>query len=96
MKVKEIQNVEINPGPHDKYNGAGNLPVVSRRIADLLQTKPVASCWYGDAGDVYWVSYDKSFPAQELRGLCEGPISGEGIEKRFKGKDIIQLYYAND
>ena len=42
--VKEIENLKLNPGSHDGYQGAGGLPLVSERIADLLQTKPSASC----------------------------------------------------
>ncbi len=61
VKVWDIESVKLNPGPHDGYSGAGRLPLVSERVADLLQTKPAASCHFDTgAGDEYWVSYDKS------------------------------------
>lgn len=96
VKVREIQDLKLNPGPHDGYHGAGSLPLVSPRIADLLQTKPEASCDYDDGGaDVYWVSYDKSFPAEELRRLCEQRVTGEETDK-LEGRDIISLYFFYD
>ncbi len=97
LKVKDIRYVKLNPGPHDGYKGAGRLPLVSRRIADLLRTKPVASCNYNSgAADVYWVSYDKSFPKAELRRLCEQQQSDEEVVKRLKARDIFSLHYDYD
>ncbi len=56
--VKEIQNLKMSPGPYDGYHGASGLQVESPRIADLLQTKPAASCCYDEGvADVCWVSY---------------------------------------
>jgi hypothetical protein len=99
VNVEDIKYVNLNPGPHDGYNGAGSLPPVSERIADLLQTKPSASCHFDEvAGDQYWVSYDKSFPEQELNRLCEPrPIDRPDEEiQRLKARDIFSLYYAYD
>jgi len=97
VEVKDIKDLKLNPGPYDGYKGAGSLPLVSERIADLLQTKPSASCDYDEgAGDMYWVSYDPSFPAEELQRLCEEHISDEELEKKLKARDIFGLYYAYD
>jgi hypothetical protein len=96
--VWQIEYVKLNPGPHDGYNGAGRLPLVSERIADLLQTKPFASC-HNDTGwaDKYWVSYDKSFPKEELKRLCDKPSRKWDEEiQRLKARDIFRLYYAYD
>ncbi len=49
VNVWEIECVKLKPGPHDGYIGAGSLPLVSERVADLLQTKPAASC-HNDSG----------------------------------------------
>jgi hypothetical protein len=97
VNVWEIEHVKLNPGPHDEYNGAGSLPLVSERVADLLQTKPAASCLFDKGpGDEYWVSYDKSFPKKELKRLCdESPWRSEEIQ-RLKARDIFRLYYAYD
>ena len=97
VNVEDIKDLKLNPGPHDGYNGAGDLPLVSKRIADLLQIKPSASCHkYTGAGDVYWVSYDKSFPAKELQRLCEHHMLAEEKKNSLKEKDIFSLYYAYD
>lgn len=98
LKVIDIREVKLNPGPHDGYVGAGSLPLVSRRIADLLRTKPVASCQYEEATTyVYWVSYDKSFPEAELRRLCEQQgESDKEVVKRLKARDIFSLRYDWD
>jgi hypothetical protein len=96
VEINEIKDVKLNPGPHDGYGGAGDLPVVSPRIADLLQTKPVASCEYGEGlADVYLLSYDKSFPSEELQRLCEQGISDEQV-KNLEARDIIRLVYPFD
>lgn len=95
--VKDIQELKLNPGPHDGYEGAGSLPVVSPRIADLLQTKPSASCNYEDSVvDAYWVSYDESFPAEELRRLCEQRVSDKKIAESLEARDVISLYFFYD
>ncbi|MFH1113534.1 MAG: hypothetical protein V1792_06400 [Pseudomonadota bacterium] len=96
VNVEYIKNLRLNPGPHDGYEGAGTLPLVSERIADLLQTKPSASCHQDrGAGDMYWVSYDKSFPAEEVQRMC-GHMSDEELEKKLEARDIFSLYYAYD
>ena len=38
VHVQDIKDLKLNPGIHDGYQGAGGLPLVSERIADLLQT----------------------------------------------------------
>jgi len=97
LSVKEILELKLKPGNHDGYDGAGHIPVVSSRIADLLQAKPIASCGYdASVADVYWVSYDKSFPAEELSRLCEQRISGEEIRNGLEARDIIKLYFSYD
>ena len=98
VNVWDIEYVKLNPGPHDGYIGAGRLPLVPERIADLLQTKPAASC-HNDTGggDEYWVSYDKSFPKKELKRLCDEPPPRPDEEiRRLKARDIFSLYYAYD
>jgi len=96
VNVQDIKDLKLNPGPHDGYKGAGDLPLVSQRTADLLQTKPSASC-HNDDGvqDVYWVSYDENFPAKELQRLCDGPPGAE-LEKNFESRDVFSLYYTYD
>ncbi|MEW6114113.1 MAG: hypothetical protein AB1664_18410 [Thermodesulfobacteriota bacterium] len=95
--VKDIQEIKLNPGPFDGYDGATELPVVSPRVADLLQTRPASFCVYDDSvADVYWVSYDKGFPAEELKRLCEERISDEEIEKKLAARDIFPLYFFYD
>ncbi|MBI4962542.1 MAG: hypothetical protein HY913_04635 [Desulfomonile tiedjei] len=97
VNAEDIKDLKLNPGPHDGYKGAGRLPIVSERIADLLQTKPSASCHYDEgAGDMYWVSYDKSFAAEKLQRLCEEHNSDEELEKKLKARDIFSLYHAYD
>lgn len=97
VDVEDIKDLKLKPGPHDGYEGALRLPLVSERTADLPQTKPSASCHYdARAGDMYWVSYDKSFPAEELQRLCDGYISDTELEKKLEGRDIFSLYYAYD
>lgn len=102
VTAKDIKDIKLNPGPHDGYNGAGSLPLVSERIADLLQSKPSAYCHYdAHMGDMYWVSYDLSFPAEELQRLCEEyalPFSDvdEEVKNKLKARDIFSLYYAYD
>ncbi len=97
MNVEDIKDLKLNPGPHDGYEGAGCLPLVSERIADLLQTKPSASCHFdAGAGDMYWVSYDKGFPAEEFQRLCEGHMLDEELDKKLRGTDVFGLYYAYD
>ncbi len=96
VTVKDIQHVKLYPGPHDGYEGAGSLPLVSERIAGLLQTKPSASCHHDEgAGDMYWVSYDKSFLAEEIQRLCKYQLSDKEKTK-LKERDIFSLYYAYD
>jgi hypothetical protein len=95
LKIEEIRDLELNPGPHDGYGGAGTLPLVSERAADLLQTKPSASCHFDEgAGDEYWVSYDKSFPEEELKRLRTDRPDEE--IQRLKARDIFSLFYAYD
>jgi hypothetical protein len=99
VTVKDIKALKLHPGPHDGYQGAGDVPLVTERIADLLQTKPNASCDFDvGAGDVYWVSYDASFPADELQRLCERYVVEPDleVEKRLEGRDVFSLYYAYD
>jgi len=100
VDVKAIKDLKLNPGPHDGYDGAGHLPLVSARIADLLQTKPSAFCGRDErAGDRYWLSYDERFPSALLWRLCEGQISDQEIEEnlgRLEARGIISLYYAYD
>jgi hypothetical protein len=100
VNVKDLKDLKLNPGPHDGYEGAGRLPLVSERIADLLQTKPSASCHYdAGAGDMYWVSYDKSFPEEELKRLCDERLPTDRPDEeiqRLKARDILSLYYAYD
>ncbi len=98
VPVKDIQELRLKPGPYDGYAGAGDIPVVSSRIADLLQTKPVASC-HGDTGmaDVYWVSYNKGITAKQLDCLCkEQWISlidyGENLERN----NVVKLVFPYD
>jgi hypothetical protein len=97
LSVKDIEDLKLDPGPHDGYDGAGLLPLVSPRVADLLQTKPVASCHYdGSVVDVYWVSYDESFPAGELKRLCDERVSDKEIEKNLKARDVFPLFFSYD
>jgi hypothetical protein len=97
LSIKEIKDLKLNPGPHDGYDGAGQLPLVSTRIADLLQTKPSASCEYGEGtGDMYLVSYDQSFPAEELQRICQEHLLDKELEKKLEARDIFSLYYAYD
>jgi len=100
VNAKQIKDIKLNPGPHDGYQGAGGLPIVSERIADLLQTKPSASCYFDEgAGDEYWVSYDKSFPEEELKRLCDERLPTDRPDEeiqRLKARDIFRLYYAYD
>jgi hypothetical protein len=95
LGIGEIEDIKLTPGPHDGYGGAGDIPLVSPRFADLLQTKPAASCESGD-GFAYWVSYDRSFPEEELRRLCEQFESDEEVVKKLKARDIFSLYFAGD
>jgi hypothetical protein len=96
VKVKKIRDVELNPGSHDGYCGAGSLPVVSLRIARLLQTKPMASCVYEEgSAEVNLLSYDRSFRAEEFKRLCEKRISDEEFEK-MNMENVIRLEYAYD
>jgi hypothetical protein len=94
--VKDIQEIKLYQGPFDGYDGATDLPVVSPRVADLLQTKPASFCVYDESvADVYWVSYEKSFPAEELKRLCERGISEEEV-KKLAARDIFALYFFYD
>jgi len=99
LSVKDIKELQLKPGPHDGYEGAGYIPQVSEKMADLLQTKPVASCEY-DMGlaDVYWVSYDKNFPAKELQLLCsdeKATLSKKELTS-FAARGVFELYFAYD
>jgi hypothetical protein len=93
VNKEDIKDLKVNPGPHDGYDGAGRLPLVSERIDDLLQTKPSAVCEY-DAGlaDGYCISYDKNFPKKELERLCRD----DKARKRLQSRDIFCLYWAYD
>jgi len=42
------------------------------------------------------VSYEKSFPLEELRRLCEQGVSGAEIRKSLEARDIINLYFSYD
>ncbi|MEJ2718836.1 MAG: hypothetical protein P8182_17190, partial [Deltaproteobacteria bacterium] len=99
VNVNEIKEVKLIPGPLDGYGGARGIPLVAPRIADLLQTKPSASCridYECGLADCFWVSYDKSFPAEELRRLCETEGSDKKIVKSLKARDIFSLSFPFD
>ncbi|MEW6352402.1 MAG: hypothetical protein AB1646_25400 [Thermodesulfobacteriota bacterium] len=96
--VREVEEIKLNPGPHDDYAGAGSIPVVSPRVADLLQTKPLASCHF-DAGisDDYWLSYDPDFSTARLKQLCENKEQGsEGVQDLSGRRNVIHLSFPFD
>jgi hypothetical protein len=103
VNVEDIKDLKLSPGPHDGYDGAGVLPVVSQKIADLLQTKPSSFCERDHGTFVeYWISYDDSFPEDELQRLCGDELCDKQgnldkkIEDDLSTRNIFSLSYAYD
>ena len=98
VNVEDIKDLKLNPGPYNGYEGAGSLPLVTERIADLLQTKPSSFCERDLSTFVkYWISYDDSFPEDELLRLCEeqGNLDKK-TEDDLSTRNIFSLSYAYD
>ena len=80
----EIIRLLAKPGPHDGYRGAGNIPLVSPKIATLLHTKPNALC-EGDEGGVisfYWLAYNERISQEDLLWLCKYPLGRYNKKRR--------------
>jgi hypothetical protein len=71
IPISDVKQLIAKPGGFEGVDGATRLPVVSERIADLLQTPPEAFCtWDANVADVYWVSYNKNIPKAQIDCLC--------------------------
>lgn len=99
LPLEKIKRVVAKPGPHEGYQGAGAIPLVSSEIAKLLHSKPHASC-EGDAGGVtavYWLAYTESISRKDIEWLCKEPWT-ELIENSnlLGGNHIFRLDFPYD
>lgn len=98
VPVESISSIELRPGVHDGYEGAGNIPVVSERTAQSLLTEPVATCrGEGALSIVYWISYNQRFGKEELRCLCNPKLINHiRWSDDFERNKFIRLEFAYD
>ena len=72
--------------PHDGYEWYGALNVFLPAVVKRMKDQPPAQCeevpeWCkkepADCTSVnYWFTYNKRFPEESLKALCEGPLAG--------------------
>jgi hypothetical protein len=98
IPVDSISHIKLKAGVHDGYVGAGRIPVVSERTAQMLLTKPVATCTgKGPLSIVTWLSYNQRFGKEELDCLCN-PELIDLIQwsRDFEGNKLVRLEFSYD
>ncbi len=98
IRIPEIKRLVAKPGAFEGMAGATRLPLVSERIARLLQMPPEGYCTYdASVADVYWVSYNKNITKAQIDCLCEKQaeeVTDCGISSHTA--DVFDLHFFYD
>ncbi len=99
IALEKIIQILPKPGPFEGYKGAGAIPVVSTKVARLLQSKPNAICEGDDGGvaTIYWIAYNERVSQKDIDVLCNEPwIDLIDNSDRLQESGIFRLIFAYD